>query len=335
MRRHAETLASPVTDLDPAEILRGLNGSPKRLPARCFYDAAGSRLFEDITRLPEYYPTRTEISILAARASDLARLAGPRAGLIEYGSGSSRKTRILLDALKDPAWYAPIDISAAALDDAVESLSAEYPGLSLFPLRADYAQLEEFPFEDLGDPGDHGDRGGPARRILFFPGSTIGNLHPGEALDLLRRMRRLAGEDGALVLGVDLRKPREKVEAAYNDAAGVTAAFNLNILRRLNRELGADFPVDAFRHRAFLNEDNPEGVARIEMHLVATRYLNATVAGHEVAFSRGECIHTENSYKYEAETFASMLEEAGFGGIRRWTDAKGWFGVFFAENGGQ
>lgn len=325
--RDALTTATLVPDLDPAEILSGLGEPQKRLPSRYFYDAAGSRLFEDITRLPEYYPTRTEISILAARAADIARLAGPGPGLAEFGSGSSRKTRILLDALRSPAWYAPIDVSAAALADAAEALSAEYPGLPLHPLRVDYALLENLPFETAGEAGEE------PRRLLFFPGSTIGNLHPDEAVGMLRRMRRLAGPDGALVVGVDLRKPRETAEAAYNDAAGVTAAFNLNILRRLNRELDGDFRLDAFRHRAFLNEDNSQGVPRIEMHLVAARPLRARVAGRDVELARGESIHTENSYKYDPEAFACMLEEAGFGGLRRWSDARGWFGVFFAEAG--
>lgn len=309
----------PRADLDAREILAGLAEQPKSVPPKYFYDQEGSRLFEEICDLPEYYPTRTEIGILEAHAEEIARRIGPGSTLIEYGSGSSRKTRILLDCLPDPALYVPVEISSAALEDAVDGLADEYPDLHIKPICADYMGLRGLP---------HGGDDLPAgRHVVFFPGSTIGNLNPEEAVELLDSMRRVAGPGGALLIGVDLRKERCVLEKAYNDAQGITAAFNLNLLRRLNLELGADFPLDAFEHRAFFNESR----SRVEMHLVARRPTTVTLGDQAVEFAEGESIHTENSYKYTLESFEFLLGRAGFAPRARWTDARKWFGVFYCE----
>jgi dimethylhistidine N-methyltransferase len=308
----------PETGLDLGEVLEGLSAKQKRLPSKYFYDREGSRLFEEICDLPEYYPTRTEISILETHADAIASHLEPDALLIEYGSGSSRKTRILLDSLNDLAGYVPVDISRAALEGAARGLSDEYPGLVLRPVCADYMTLNTLPSLPFAQVG---------KRVLFFPGSTIGNLHPGEALDLLTTMRSLAGPGSALIIGVDLRKDINVLERAYNDRQGVTAAFNLNMLRHVNEELDADIPLDAFRHHAFFNTSR----SRIEMHLVAMRPVLAQVAGHAVRFEEGESIHTENSYKYSMEEFAGLLKAAGFGASVGWTDPRKFFSVFYAE----
>jgi L-histidine N-alpha-methyltransferase len=311
----------PREEIDPVEILSGLRARPRQLAPKYFYDREGSRLFEEICDLPEYYPTRTEIGILEAHAEEIARRIGPGATLIEYGSGSSRKTRILLDCLAAPALYVPIEISLAALEDAVAGLADEYPELPMAPVRADYMRLSALPPEVEGVVPREG------KRALFFPGSTIGNLDPEEAVELLASMRRVAGPGGALVIGADLRKERCVLERAYNDTRGVTAAFNLNILRRLNHELDADFPLDAFAHHAFFNEPK----SRIEMHLVARWPLTVNLLERRLEFAQGESLHTENSYKYSAEGFETLLKRAGFAPRARWSDARKWFGVFYCE----
>ncbi|MCD6024590.1 MAG: L-histidine N(alpha)-methyltransferase [Fibrobacteria bacterium] len=308
----------PRTAMEAREVLAGLRANPKSLPPKYFYDREGSRLFEEICDQPEYYPTRTEIAILEARADALANRLGREVLLIEYGSGSSRKTRILLDCLPEPVGYVPVEISRAALEGAVEGLLEEYPGLSLYPVCADYMELRSLPFADLPE----------GKRVLFFPGSTIGNLHPREAVALLRNMRAVAGPGCALVLGVDLRKDAAVLERAYNDRRGVTAAFNLNLLRHVNKALEGDLPLDAFRHRAFFNAR----LSRIEMHLVATRAVTARVAGKTVRFGEGESLHTENSYKYSAEEFTELLKGAGFEASAAWTDPRKYFCVFYAES---
>jgi L-histidine N-alpha-methyltransferase len=310
----------PRTDLDAEEILEGLRSPRKRISPKYFYDAEGSRLFEEICDLPEYYPTRTEIAILETHAEEIARRIGPAPVLIEYGSGSSRKTRILLDCLFETAVYVPVEISRAALDEAVRGLAEEYPALRIRPVCADYMKLKTLPHGGDDLPG--------AKRVLFFPGSTIGNLHPEEALELLRRMRAVAGSGCALLIGVDLRKDASVLERAYNDARGVTAAFNLNLLHHLNAELGSDFPPDAFRHQAFFNPEK----SRIEMHLVAERDCSAHVAGEIIELEAGESIHTENSYKYSVEDFGALLRQAGFGTEVHWTDPRRYFSVFYAES---
>lgn len=297
------------------EVLAGLGRTPKTLPSKLFYDAEGSVLFEAICRLDEYYLTRAEISILEKAAVEIAEWVGEGAQLIEYGSGSSRKTCILLEALQ-PAAYVPIEIAREALLHACEALSLLYPDLQLFPICADYTQPIRLPIQ----PGRI-----PARRLVFFPGSTIGNFLPAEALSFLQKAHQLAGEDGAMLVGVDLKKDAETLNAAYNDARGVTAAFNLNLLAHLNRELGADFDLAAFTHRAFYNE----ALGRVEMHLVSLKSQDVIIQRHRFHFHDGETIHTENSYKYSIEQFQQLAMAAGFEPIRYWTDPDRQFSVHY------
>lgn len=305
--------------LDPVlveEVLSGLRSVPKTLPPKLFYDATGAELFERITRLPEYYLARAELEILRARAGDIAALAGPGAALVEYGSGAGVKVRLLLDALTTPAAYVPIDISAGQLGRVAADIAADYPQVGVRPLAADYTrplQLPELP------PG--------ARRLAFFPGSTIGNFHPTEAAAFLRRIRRAVGPDGSLVLGVDRRKDAAVLHAAYDDEAGVTAAFNRNMLRRLNRELGADFDLGRFAHRAVFNA----AASRIEMHLVSVEQQSVHVAGARIAFERGETIWTESSYKYDRAALETLVTSAGFRLARLWTDSASRFWVAYLE----
>jgi dimethylhistidine N-methyltransferase len=294
------------------EVLRGLRATPKALPPKLFYDAAGAALFEEICELDEYYLTRAEREILAARVGEIAALAGPRVALVEYGSGAGEKVRLLLDALEAPAAYVPIDISQAQLAAVAAGLAAEYPGVAVRPVCADYTAPFRLPALPEG-----------ARRVAFFPGSTIGNFHPGEAAAFLSRVRRTVGAEGALVLGVDRRKERAVLEAAYDDRAGVTARFNLNLLARLNRELGADFDLARFRHEARW----ADAASRVEMHLVSTAAQTVHVAGEAVPFAAGESIWTESSYKYDRPRLARLVEAAGFSLTRLWTDAGGRFWV--------
>lgn len=295
-------------------ILNGLRQPQKTLPAIYFYDERGSQLFDRITELPEYYPTRTEISIMRARAPEIRDLIGERALIVELGSGSSLKTRLLLEALRDPAAYVPVDISRDHLLLAARRLAAEYPDIEVLPVCADFSE----PF-DLPRP-----RGAePARNVVYFPGSTIGNFHHEESRELLAAMRRVAGRRGGLLIGVDLKKDRETLERAYNDAQGVTAEFNLNMLVRLNRELDATFDLAAFRHRAIWNE----GAGRIEMHLVSERDQRVEVAGEPVEFRAGEYILSECSYKYAPSEFGALASESGFDVRRVWTDPARLFSV--------
>ena len=295
------------------EALRGLSGTPKTLPPKLFYDAAGAALFERICALDEYYPTRTELAILRACAGEIAALAGPGAALVEYGSGAGVKVRLLLDALEAPAAYVPIDIAGEQLARVAPGIEAAYPGLRVAPVWADYTA----PFRMPALSG--------ARRVGFFPGSTIGNFHPTEAAAFLRRVRRAVGPGGALVLGVDRRKDPRVLHAAYDDREGVTAAFNRNVLARLNRELGADFDLSAFRHRAVWS-DAP---SRVEMHLVSERAQRARVAGRAIDFAAGETIWTESSYKYDEARLARLVAEGGFTVERLWTDDGDRFWVAF------
>jgi dimethylhistidine N-methyltransferase len=308
-----------VLDLAPrtssllAEVLAGLGERQKRLPPKLFYDARGAELFNRICGTRAYYPTRTERAILTRHAEDIARHVGAGAVVVEPGAGDMRKIRILLPVLR-PRAYAPIDISLDQLLEEADSLAREHRWLEVIAVSADFHARELNGMVAL-----------PAgRRVVFFPGSTIGNFEPGEALDFLRRSRALVGEQGALLMGVDLHKPRPILDRAYNDPEGYTAQFNLNVLARINREMGADFDLDAFAHRAFYNEAH----GRIEMHLVSARRCAVTIAGRRIEFEAGETIHTENSYKYAPETFAQMARAAGFPTARRWSDPAGWFGVF-------
>ena len=292
------------------QVLAGLLARHKTLTPSLLYDAAGARLFEAICALPEYYVTRTELAILAAHAPDVARLAGPRAALIEYGSGAGLKVRYLLDQLAAPAAYAPVDISREQLAAVAAERSAQYPALRVLPVCADYS----LPF-DLPPLPAHD------RRVAFFPGSTIGNFHPAEAAAFLTRVRHVVGRDGALVIGIDRQKDPGVLHAAYNDSAGVTAAFNLNLLARLNRELSATFDPSTFRHRAFFNDD----ASRIEMHLESLVPQEVCVAGASVSFDAGETIRTECSYKYDRDRLDALVLPAGFRIQALWTDERDWF----------
>jgi dimethylhistidine N-methyltransferase len=293
------------------DVLEGLSRPRKSLPPKYFYDAAGSRLFERICRLREYYPTRTELAITRSHLRELARFAGKGCALLEYGTGEGIKTRLVIAALR-PSLYMPVDISADALRRAVPRLERAFPGLRIVPVRGDFSRPLDIP--PLGDR---------ARRVVYFPGSTIGNLTPDEAHGFLNMTRTQVGARGAMLVGVDLKKDANILHAAYNDAKGVTAAFNLNILARINRELGGDFDLRRFVHYAFYEPS----AGRIEMHLVSTASQAVTIRGHRFAFERGESIHTENSYKYSTPEFAALAARAGFRAAKVWTDRRGWFSV--------
>jgi dimethylhistidine N-methyltransferase len=306
MQPHAEFLR---------DVLAGLSASPRTLPCKYFYDERGSALFDEITTLDEYYPTRCELAILRDHAAEIAEAIGPGAVLIEYGSGSSVKTRILLDALTSPAAYVPVDISGEHLMQSAEQLARDCPHLPVFPAVADFTRpfmLPQLP---------------PGRRIVYFSGSTIGNFTPPEARVLLAGIARLVGERGGLLIGADLQKRRDVLERAYDDARGVTAAFNLNLLVRINRELGGDFDLNSFRHHAIYDEAH----GRIEMHLVSTREQTTHVAGQRFRFARGETICTEYSYKYTLPGFAAMCRQVGLVVRRVWADERGLFSVQFAD----
>ncbi len=299
------------------EVVRGLMLRPKRWPCRFLYDSAGSQLFEKICQLDEYYPTRTETAILDRNIEEIVTLCGSRCLLLELGSGSSTKTRILLNRLRDPIAYVPIDISRRQLQCQAAVLNKEYPKLAILPVYADYTRPLRLP-----EAVQNFDR-----KIVFFPGSTVGNFEPDEAVTFLRRMAALCGPHGSMLIGVDLKKERAVLERAYNDSQGVTAAFNLNLLRRANRELGADFDLERFRHRALYYERS----GCIEMRLVSTSRQVVHVDGIAAAFERGEPLITEHSYKYTIEGFGEMAERVGFAIRRVWTDPRGWFSVHFLE----
>lgn len=296
-----------------AAVLAGLAQPRKQIPSKYFYDAEGSRLFDQICELPEYYPTRTETGILRDNAAAIAELLPPGAVLVEYGSGASVKVRILLDALRRPAGYVPIDISREHLRAAASSLASDYAGLAVQPVFADFTR--PLPLPQTLPAGT---------RVGFFPGSTIGNLHPKDAAGLLAGFAQQLGADGWLLIGVDLKKDPAILHAAYNDAAGVTAAFNRNLLVRANRELAADFDIDSFDHQAFWNAD----AGRIEMHLVSAVAQSARIAGRTFRFEAGESIHTENSYKYAPEDFRALAAGAGWRTAASFLDADRLFAVF-------
>ncbi|MGH6849249.1 MAG: L-histidine N(alpha)-methyltransferase [Methylocella sp.] len=295
-----------------ASVIEGLSKPRKVLPCQFFYDARGSELFEEITSLPEYYPTRTEIAILAAHAAEIASRVDDGAVLVEFGSGSSRKTEILLAGMPRLRAYVPIDVSESALEEAKRRLIKRFPALAVRPIAGDFSRLFALP-PDLAQP----------RKLGFFPGSTIGNFSPSAAKTLLGAMRRLLAPEGKLIVGVDLKKEARKLICAYNDAAGVTAAFNLNLLTRINRELEGSFDLDGFRHEA--TYDPREG--RVEMHIVSTRDQAVTIRGLWFRFSAGETIHTENSYKYSIGQFHGIACSAGWLPGRVWTDSENLFSV--------
>lgn len=293
------------------DVVRGLSGSPKSLPCKYFYDKRGSLLFDRITELDEYYPTRAETDLLRASAGDIAARLGPHVDLVELGSGSSIKTRILLDAMlasaaTAPARYVPIDISAAHLADTARALRSAYPTLSIEPHAADYAQ----PIPFLAPPP------GARRRVVFFPGSSIGNFEPDEAVVFLARARLLAGTGGIVLVGVDLPKDPRVLEAAYDDREGVTAEFNKNLLRRANRELGADFDLDAFLHRAPWDPVR----RRVQMRLVSAREQVVSVGGRSFSFEAGEPLVTEHSYKHDVHDFRALARRAGLAAGPVWLD---------------
>jgi dimethylhistidine N-methyltransferase len=294
-------------------VLDGLAGSPKSIPPTYFYDARGSELFEQICNLPEYYPTRTETGILRRHASDIARRIGPNAQIIEYGSGASEKIRIILDALEAPVAYMPVDISGEYLGDVAERLAVDYPQLEVTAVVADYRHPFAVPAP----------RRTARARASLFTGSTIGNFSPEEAMGFLRHAARRLSGGGALVIGADLRKDPRLLHAAYNDSAGVTAAFNLNLLTRINRELDGTFDVSAFDHYAFYNPIE----RRIEMHLVSRRPQRVSISGRSFYFGTGESIHTENSYKFDVDGFRDMARRAGFVPEAVWLDDERWFSV--------
>lgn len=309
--------ALPLLDLAPAaddlrrDALAGLASSPRTLPCKYFYDDHGSWLFDQICTLPEYYPTRTELAISRQYAVEMAAACGPQALLLELGSGSSTKTRVLLDHLRAPAGYMPVDIAREFLRSAADVLAAAYPGLPVLPVCADFTRRFTAPLL-------------PARRtVVYFPGSTIGNFPADEATDLLRNIADLMGKTGGLLIGVDLRKDPAVLERAYNDTRGVTAAFNLNLLTRLNRELAADFDLTQFTHRAVW--DPTPG--RIEMRLISTRAQTIHIADHTLEFTAGEHIRTEYSHKYTLEQFAGMATAAGLTVRQVWTDRASLFSV--------
>lgn len=310
-----------VLDLEPvnadflAEVLSGLSSSPRTLPCKFFYDERGADLFQEICELPEYYITRTETELLRRFAPEIAESIGPNAALIGFGTGAGIKTRMLLEHLQDPIAYIPVDISKQRLVDSAVELSHAMPALEILPVCADYLQELQFP-KPLRKP-DH--------VAVFFPGSTIGNLEPAVAADFLRRVCKLCGQSGGLIIGVDLQKSRQVLEAAYNDSTGITAEFNLNLLVRANRELRADFELPRWKHRAVYNEN--EG--RIEMHLVSDGEQTVHVGGREFFFANGETIITEFSYKHTLEGFAHLAASAGFREAARvWTDPQKLFAIF-------
>jgi dimethylhistidine N-methyltransferase len=297
------------------DVLAGLSSSPKTLPPKYFYDERGSRLFERICELPEYYPTRTELAMLKACGSEIAARVGPDAAIVEYGSGSGRKTLILVEAVH-PLAYIAVDIADEQLRCAVGTLAAAFPDVRMVALCADYTQR-------LDLPSLHGSA--VKKRLVFFPGSTIGNFSIAEALDFLVNAREVAGRGGAMLVGVDLKKDVSVLHAAYNDAQGVTAAFNLNVLRRINEELGGKFDLETFEHRAFYNG----AASRIEMHLVSTRAQTVMIGSHAIQFAAGETIHTENSHKYCVEEFRSLAREAGFHPEHCWVDSERLFSIHY------
>ncbi|MBA2126548.1 L-histidine N(alpha)-methyltransferase [Hyphomicrobium methylovorum] len=290
----------------------GLSKTQKTLPCRYLYDARGSRLFERITGLAEYYPTRTEAAILRANAEEICAPIGENELLVEFGSGSSVKTEILLDRIASRVAYVPIDVSRSALEDARARLARRYRTLDVRPIVADFSQPVSLP-PDLRS----------RRKTGFFPGSTIGNLAPDDAIELLKTFRHSLGENGRLIVGVDLKKDPAVLVSAYDDASGVTAAFNRNLLKRINRELGGSFDEDGFSHRAIYDANR----GRIEMHLVSTRRQDALVAGRRFRFESGETIHTENSYKYSVEQFRDAAVKAGWSPRGLWTDDAEMFSI--------
>ena len=302
------------------DVFEGLSREQKELPCKYFYDDRGSELFNTICGLDEYYPTRTETALLQAHGREMADLIGPSVCLIEFGCGSLLKTRLLLDALRSPAAFVPIDISADHLLQSAAALAADYPNLEVLPVVADFTRPVKLPDKA---------RKASENRIGFFPGSTIGNFDHAGAADFLATVADMVGGGGALLIGVDLKKDEDILVRAYDDAQGVTAAFNRNVLERINRELGGCFDIETFRHRALYN--GAEG--RIEMHLVSEKDQTVTVHDRDFTFKEGETIHTEDSYKYHVEEFSSFAARTGFRSARTWVDGDGLFSLHYLTLG--
>ncbi len=300
---------------DFEDITQGLSQRPARISPKYFYDQQGSRLFEAITQLPEYYPTRTENALMQQHAADIARAVGTGRTLIELGAGNCEKARALCQRVR-PAVFVGVDISADYLREAVAGLQSDLPWLDARALGGDMTRGVELP-DDIPRAG----------RLVFYPGSSIGNFDPPHALELLGHMREMVADDGGLLIGIDLPKDVDVLEAAYDDAAGVTAEFNRNVLCHVNRLIGSDFDLSQWQHRAFFNQEE----SRIEMHLEALANTQVQWPGGERTFEQGERIHTENSYKYPLPVFTAMLERAGFARSEAWTDERGWFAVVHAR----
>jgi dimethylhistidine N-methyltransferase len=296
-----------------SDILAGLAATPKQVPAKYFYDGAGSQLFERITEVPEYYPTRSEMRILRDHAADIAKLIAPGSALVEFGSGSSKKARILLRATPPLAAYVPVDICGEMVEQEAAELRPDFPQLKVLPLTADICFSFELPPEAKAAPA----------RVGFFPGSTIGNFEPHEAAAFLRNAAKILGPGATLIVGADLIKSADVLNAAYNDKDGVTAKFNLNLLVRINRELRGTFKLDTFEHHAFYNRERN----RVEMHLASLKRQKVKVAGECFDFRIGETIHTENSYKYSVESLGALARGVGWMPSGVWTDKRKYFSI--------
>jgi len=316
MNVHATALANvdrfdEPTSAFAGDVIDDLSQHPKRLSPKYFYDAAGSELFEQITLLPEYYPTRTELSILHDRGGAISTILPEGAALVEFGAGATTKVRLLLNQYALGA-YVPVDISGDFLTAQADALRQDFPNLAIHPVAADFTAPFALPEAVAGMP-----------KVGFFPGSTIGNFEPHEACSFLRSAREILGHGAQMVIGVDLEKDERVLYEAYNDKAGVTARFNLNVLHRINRELGGNFDISAFTHRAIYNRDRH----RIEMHLISRKAQTVRVLGRSFSFRAGESIHTESSYKYSLERFAALARGSGWTPRATWTDAAGMFSV--------
>ena len=314
MNVHAPALADrfdEATSVFAGDVIGDLSRFPKKLSPKYFYDAKGSELFEQITVLPEYYPTRTELSILRERGGEIAAMIPQGAALVEFGAGATTKVRLVLERSRFAA-YVPVDISGDFLQAQADGLRRDFPALAVYPVAADFTAPFALPDAVAGLP-----------KVGFFPGSTLGNFEPQEALAFLRSAREILGANAQMIVGVDLEKDERTLYDAYNDAAGVTAKFNLNVLERINRELGGNFDLSGFIHRSIYNRDRH----RIEMHLISRRAQNVRVLGHRFSFRPGESIHTENSYKYSLERFAGLAQESGWQVTESWTDEARMFSV--------
>lgn len=315
----ANVAAMPLTDLHPSpddiagDTLAGLSATPKRLSSKYFYDARGSQLFEQITRQPEYYLTRVELALLEASMPAISDAVATHAHVVEYGSGSGRKTHLLLEGLEKPVAYTPIEISRTALLASVERLSEAFPTIEMLPVCADFTQPVPLPKPERA----------PGHTLVFFPGSTLGNFTFDDAERLLRSMRATMGPRGQALIGIDLDKDSALIEAAYNDAAGVTEQFTLNLLARLNRDVGSDFDLDGFTHRAIYSRER----GRIETHLVSRRAQDVHVDGRTFHFDQGEAMQVEYSYKYTDARFEALAARAGLRVVERWNDPRDWFGL--------